>query len=153
MAVVEVLLLKHLLNLGSEGQTVSVRAGYARNFLLPRGFAVNMTSANRKQVEALIRAREQREKRELDEASHVAEKLTGITVVLAVRTSENGKMFGAVTTADICKKIGECGVEVERKKIVTNPIRELGRHAVKIKLHRDVECDLQVEVVSENPIS
>jgi large subunit ribosomal protein L9 len=152
VAVVEVLLLKHLANLGSEGQVVRVKAGYARNFLLPRSLAVRMTYANKKRVETLVLAREQREKCEFTEANRLAEQLGKITVVLAVKTSENGKMFGSVTAADICEKISECGIEVEKKKIVTDSIRELGRHLVKIRLHRDVECDLQVEVVSENPI-
>jgi large subunit ribosomal protein L9 len=152
MAAIEVLLLKHLANLGSEGQTVAVKAGYARNFLFPRGFATRVTSANKKQVAALILAREQREKREFAEAKQLAEQLAGITVIFAVKTGENGKMFGSVTVTDICKKVGEHGIDVDKKKIISGPIRELGRHVVKIKLHSDVEFDLQVEVVSENPI-
>ncbi|MDR2436336.1 MAG: 50S ribosomal protein L9 [Puniceicoccales bacterium] len=153
MAVTEVLLLRHLERLGSEGQAIKVKAGYARNFLLPRGLAVRMSKANRKQVEALIHAREQREQRELAEANNLRDQLSKAVVVLAVRTGENGKMFGAITAADICKKLAEDGIEIDRKKIVASSIRELGRHTVKVKLHRGVEFDLPVEVVSENPIS
>ena len=153
MAVTEVLLLKYLERLGSEGQVVRVKAGYARNFLLPRGLAVRMSKANRKQVEALVRAREQREQRELAEANSLCDQLSKAVVVLAVRTGESGKMFGAITAADICRKLSEGGIEIDKKKIVASSIRELGRHTVRVKLHRGVEFDLPVEVVSENPIS
>ncbi|MDR1255333.1 MAG: 50S ribosomal protein L9 [Puniceicoccales bacterium] len=153
MALTEILLLKHLDNLGNEGQAVKVRAGYARNFLFPRGLAMRMSSANKKQIEALARVREQREQRELAEANQLREQLSKIVVVLAVKTGENGKMFGAITPADICRKIAEGGIEVDRKKIVAGSIRELGRHSIRVKLHRDVEFDLPVEVVSENPIN
>jgi large subunit ribosomal protein L9 len=153
MAVTEVLLLKYLEKLGSEGQVVKVKAGYARNFLLPRGLAVRMSKSNRKQVEALVRARERREQREFTEANQLLDRLSKAVVVLAVKTGENGKMFGAITTSDICGKLSEGGIEIDRKKIMAGSIRELGRHTVKIKLHRGIEFDLPVEVVSENPIS
>jgi large subunit ribosomal protein L9 len=153
MATIEILLLKHLEKLGNEGQSVRVKAGYARNFLFPRGLAMRMSRANRKQIEALERARGQRRRRELEAANQFVEMLSKIAIVLVVKTGENGKMFGAVTAADICRKIAEGGIEIDKKKIFAAPIRELGRHAVKIKLHSEVEFDLQIEVVSENPIS
>ncbi|MDR0680101.1 MAG: 50S ribosomal protein L9 [Puniceicoccales bacterium] len=153
MAVTEVLLLKHLEKLGSEGQAVKVKAGYARNYLLPRGLAVRMSSANKKQIETLTRVREQREQRELTEANQLFDQLSKVVVVLAVKTGENGKMFGAITPADISRKIAESGMEIDKKKIIAGFIKELGRHSVKIRLHRDVEFDLPVEVVSENPIN
>ncbi|MDR3273786.1 MAG: 50S ribosomal protein L9 [Puniceicoccales bacterium] len=153
MATTEVLLLKYLERLGSEGQTVRVKAGYARNFLFPRGLAVRMSKANKKQIEALARMREQREQREFTEANRLREQLSKIAIVLAVKTGENGKMFGSVTPADIHHKIAEGGIEIDKKKIVTGSIREVGRHTVRIRLHRDVEFDLPVEVVSENPIN
>jgi large subunit ribosomal protein L9 len=152
MAMTEVLLLKYLEKLGCEGQAVKVKAGYARNFLFPRGLAVRMSRANRKQVEALVRAREQREQRELTEANQLLDQLSKVVVVLAVKTGESGKMFGSITAADICRKLSEDGIEVDRKKITTGSIRELGRHTARVKLHRGVEFDLSVEVVSENPI-
>ncbi len=153
MATTEVLLLKYLENLGSEGDTVKVKSGYARNFLLPRKFAVVMSRAGVKQIEALKRARAIREQQELEEANQLVDKLSKISVVIAVKTGENGKMFGAVTPSDICAKISDGGIEITRKQIAAHSIKELGRHIVKIKLHKDVEFDLPVEVVSENPIN
>lgn len=153
MATTEVLLLKYLENLGGEGETVKVRAGYARNFLFPRKLAIILSKAGEKQIAALKRARAMREERELNEANQVAEQLSKLAIVVAVKTGENGKMFGAVTPADICAKIAEGGVEVDKKKIGAQSIKELGRHIIKIRLHKDVEYELPVEVVSENPIN
>lgn len=153
MATTEILLLKHLENLGAEGAVVRVKAGYARNFLFPRKLAMIMSKAGKKQIDALKRVREQRERRELEEANKLAEQLSKIVVVLAVKTGENGKMFGAITSADICGKIAEGGIEIDKKKIIVHSLKELGRHMVKVKLHRDIEFDLPVEVVSENPIN
>lgn len=153
MAMTEVLLLKHMDNLGAEGDTVKVRAGYARNYLFPRRLAMILSKTGEKQIAALKRARAIREEREVQEANQVAEQLSRLAIVIAVKTGENGKMFGAVTPAEICAKIGEGGVVIDKKKIGGQSIKELGRHIVKIRLHRDIEFELPVEVVSENPIN
>ncbi len=153
MATTEVLLLKYLENLGSEGEIVRVKAGYARNFLFSRNLAMIMSKAGAKQIAALKRAREQREQRERDEANQLVEQLSKMAIVIAVKTGENGKMFGSVTASDICVKIAEGGVEIDKKKIGLQSIKELGRHVVKIKLHKNIEFELPVEVVSENPIN
>ncbi|MDE6432540.1 MAG: 50S ribosomal protein L9 [Opitutales bacterium] len=153
MATTEVLLLKHLENLGNEGETVKVRAGYARNFLFPRKLAMVLSKAGEKQIAALQRARAIREEREMNEAHQIADQLSKLAIVIAVKTGENGKMFGAVTPADICAKIAEGGVEIDKKKINGQAIKELGRHVVKIRLHKDIDFELSVEVVSENPIN
>jgi large subunit ribosomal protein L9 len=153
MAHSEVLLLKPVENLGGEGDQVRVRAGYARNFLLPRKLAVPLTVANRKQIEALRKARAVREARELDGAKSVAEKITGTRIAIAVKTGEGGKMFGAVTAADLYAKLTEAGVAIDKKRVqLHTPIKTLGQHTAKIKLHADVVVDLTFDVVSENPI-
>lgn len=153
MAHSEILLLKPVENLGGEGDQVRVRAGYARNFLLPRKLAIPLTEANRKQVEALRKARAAREVRELDSAKELAAKIEATRIAIAVKTGEGGKMFGAVTAADIHAKLTEAGVEIDRKKIhVYNPIKTLGQHTTKIRLHPDVQVEFSFDVVSENPI-
>lgn len=153
MAMTEVLLLKHMDKLGAEGDTVKVRAGYARNYLFPRRLAMILSKAGEKQIAALKRARAVREEREMQEANQIAEQLSRLAVVIAVKTGESGKMFGAVTPAEICAKIEEGGVVIDKKKIGGQSIKELGRHIVKIRLHKDIEFELPVEVVSENPIN
>ncbi len=153
MAHREILLLKPVDNLGGEGDQARVRAGYARNFLLPRKLAIPLTDSNRKQIEALRKARTKREESELDAAKRLAAKIEATRIAIAVKTGEGGKMFGAVTAADIHTKLTEAGVEIDRKKIhVYNPIKTLGQHTTKIRLHADVQVEFSFDVVSENPI-
>ena len=153
MAHSEILLLKPVENLGGEGDQVRVRAGYARNFLLPRKLAIPLTESNRKQIEALRKARAKREESELDAAQKLAARIESTRIAIAVKTGEGGKMFGAVTAADIHAKLTEAGVEIDRKKIhVYTPIKTLGQHSTKIRLHADVQVEFSFDVVSENPI-
>ena len=153
MAHHEVLLLKPVENLGAEGDQVKVRAGYARNYLLPRSIAVPLTSSNRKQIEALKKRRGEREAHELSGAQAIAALIEKTRIAFAVKTGEGGKMFGAVTANDIHDKLAQAGLDIEKRKILLNtPVKELGQHTVKIKLHADVAVDLNFDVVSENPI-
>lgn len=153
MANSEVLLVKPVENLGGEGDQVKVRAGYARNYLLPRGIAVPLTGANRKQVESLKKRRAEREMTELNGAQELAKKLEKTSLAFAVKTGEGGKMFGAITTNDIHDKLVAAGLTIDKKRIhLHTPVKTLGKHEVKIKLHADVSVDLSFDVVSENPI-
>jgi ribosomal protein L9 len=153
MALSEILLVKPVENLGGEGDQVKVRAGYARNYLLPRGIAVPLTSANRKQVESLKKRRAEREAQELGGAQELAKKLEKKSLAFAVKTGEGGKMFGAITANDIHEKLAADGLEIDKKRIhLHTPVKTLGQHSVKIKLHADVTVELNFDVVSENPI-
>ncbi|HZL44779.1 MAG TPA: 50S ribosomal protein L9 [Opitutaceae bacterium] len=153
MAHHEILLVKPVENLGAEGDQVKVRAGYARNYLLPRGIAVPLTTSNRKQVEALKKRRAERETTELSGAQAMAGRLEKTRIAFAVKTGEGGRMFGAVTASDIHEKLAQAGLEIEKRKILLHtPVKALGQHTVKIKLHADVSVDLNFDVVSENPI-
>ncbi|MGJ3243542.1 MAG: 50S ribosomal protein L9 [Opitutales bacterium] len=153
MAHNEVLLLQPIEGLGAEGEQVRVKAGYARNFLLPRRMAVPVTQANKKQIESLQKRREIREARELEEARELAGRLEGLSLAFAVKTGEGGKMFGAVTAGNIHEKITEAGIDIDKKKVsLPAPIKTLGRHSLTIKLHPEVEVEVAFEVVSENPI-
>ncbi len=153
MAYSEILLLKPVENLGAEGDQVKVRAGYARNFLLPRQIAAPLTAANRKQVEALKKRRAERESQEIQGAQEIAKKLEKASIAFAVKTGEGGKMFGAITAADLHEKLVQAGIELDRKKIhLHTPVKTLGKHEVKIKLHAEISVDLSFDVVSENPI-
>ena len=153
MAHNEVLLLKPVDGLGAEGDQVKVRAGYARNFLLPQGMAVPLTLSNRKQVDALKKARGLREAKELGGAQELAKQIEKTAIAIAVKTGEGGKLFGAVTANDLHDKLAAAGVTIEKKRIhLGQPVKTLGKHEVKIKLHADVTVDWSFEVVSENPI-
>ncbi len=153
MSNTEILLLKPVEGLGGEGDQVKVRAGYARNYLLPRRIAVPLTNANRKQVEALKKRRAEREAQELNGAQELSRKLEKASLAFAVKTGEGGKMFGAITAADLHEKLVALGFEIEKKRIhLFTPVKALGQHTVKVKLHADVTVELPFDVVSENPI-
>jgi large subunit ribosomal protein L9 len=153
MANSEILLVKPVENLGGEGDQVKVRAGYARNYLLPRGIAVPLTGANRKQVEALKKRRAERESQELNGAQDLAKKLEKTSMAFAVKTGEGGRMFGAITASDIHDKLTAAGFNIEKRRVLLHtPVKTLGQHTVKVKLHADVTVELNFDVVSENPI-
>ena len=153
MAHSEVLLVKPVEGLGGEGDQVKVRAGYARNFLLPRKVAVPVTTANRKQVEALKKRRAEREAEELNGATELGRKLEKTSLAFAVKTGEGGKMFGAITSSDLHDKLVAAGFTIDKKKIhLHTPVKTLGKHTVKIRLHSEVTVELGFDVVSENPI-
>lgn len=153
MATSEVLLIEPVEGLGGEGDQVTVKAGFARNFLLPTKKAIPVNRSNRKQIEALKARRAQREAKNLEDAKVQGEKLSGTQFGIAVKTGESGRMFGAVTTIHIQEKLAEAGFEIDRKKIhLEQPIKELGAHTFTVKLHPEVEVEVKIDVVSENPI-
>ena len=153
MANSEILLVKPVDGLGGEGDQVKVRAGYARNYLLPRGIAVPLTSANRKQVEALKKRRAVREAEELTGAKELAGRLEKTNLAFAVKTGEGGKMFGAITATDIHDKLAASSITLEKRRIhLHTPVKTLGKHTVKVKLHAEITVEVNFDVVSENPI-
>ena len=146
-------MVKPVENLGGEGEQVKVKAGYARNFLLPQGLAIPLTASNRKQVESLRKRREERESKELAASQQIAGRIQKTHVAIAVKTGEGGKMFGAVTAQDLYDRLTEAGIEVDRKRIqIHTPIKSLGRHSTRIRLHEDVVIDFEFDVVSENVV-
>jgi large subunit ribosomal protein L9 len=154
MAYTEVLLIKPVDGLGAEGEQVRVRAGYARNFLFLQGIALPVNRANTKYIESLKQARTVREARDLEVANTLAAKLAAVKLTFAVKTGEGGKMFGAISTAEIASKLAEHGIELERKRIHLGqgPVKLLGKHVSTIRLHADVTIEQEFEVISENPI-
>lgn len=153
MATANLLLLKPVENLGDEGDEVTVKAGYARNYLLPSGIAIPVTRANRKQMEVLRARAEERRKQQLERAQELGEKLAKISIAFAVQTGPGGKMFGAVTAQDLLNRLQEEGVELDKKQVsLYTPVKSLGKHSTRIRLHPEVSVDFEFEVVSENPI-
>tara|TARA_B000000441_G_C21725043_1_gene341874 strand:+ start:89 stop:562 length:474 start_codon:yes stop_codon:yes gene_type:complete len=153
MAHTEILLLEKVDNLGSEGDVVRVRSGYARNFLLPRSIAVPLNQANKKRLDSLKIARAAREADELQNAQDVASKISDLSIAIAVKTGTGGKLFGSVTAQQIIEKIAEKGFSLDKRHFTNfSPIKTLGQNTVSLNLFKDVTAELNVEVVSENPI-
>ena len=153
MANSDILLLEAIKGLGSEGDTVSVRAGYARNFLSPRKLAIPVNKGNRKQIESLKIAKEKRIAEELEVSKSLAQKIEQVSISIAVKTGDNGKMFGSVTSTDILARLDEEGIQLEKKQLnVAQPIKDLGFHVIQAKLNSNIEATFNLEIVSENPI-
>ncbi len=151
MATTEILLLKPVDNLGGEGDQVKVKAGYARNYLLPQKVALPITQANRKYVESLKKARSMREAKELDKAQEIKGRIEKLNLVFTVKTGDEGRMFGAVTAGDLLARMATEGIELDKKQVsLYTPVKSLGKHSTKIRLHPDVSFDFEFEVVSED---
>jgi large subunit ribosomal protein L9 len=134
--------------LGSPGDVVDVSAGYGRNYLLPRGFAISWTRGGEKQVDLIKRARSAREIRTLEEAQSVAGQLQKLTVRLKRRAGTNGRLFGSVGTSDIADAVRTAGgPELDRRKIVVpDPIKTAGTYKVQVRLHPEVTASVGIEV-------
>ncbi|CAN5725885.1 50S ribosomal protein L9 [soil metagenome] len=143
----DVVLLERVAKLGQMGEVVSVKHGYARNYLLPQGKALRATSANMKRFEA---GRAQLEVRNLDarrEAETVAARLDGAGYVVIRSASDGGALYGSVTTRDIAEAATAGGFTIERRQVSLDaPIKELGLHAIRIVLHPEVEAQITVNV-------
>ena len=136
--------------LGAPGDVVEVKDGYGRNFLLPRGLAVRWTKGAAKQIESLQKSREVREVRDLGHAEQIRSQLEGLSVRLPARAGDTGRLFGAVTVADIAKAIKDAGgPDVDRRRIqVGQPIKSLGSHQVAVRVHDEVAATVHVDVVT-----
>lgn len=146
----KVILKEHVDSLGNVGETVKVSDGYARNFLIPKGLAVEASSKNVKSVEDERRRILQKAEKERRKAQSMADRLTGVTCVIRRRVGEQDKLFGSVNTRDIEECAAAMGLEVERKWIVLEePIRELGTFPVKVKLPGGVAAEINVSVEAE----
>ncbi len=145
---VEVILKTKIEGLGSEADIVSVKPGYARNFLIPKDFAAPATLATKRQVEELRRKRAEREAAELNEAQELAGKLGKVKLVFVLEAGEGQeKSFGAVTNLDIATKLKEAGHDIDRKKIdLPKPIKETGDHEVTVKLGSEIQATLHITV-------
>jgi large subunit ribosomal protein L9 len=141
--------------LGGESDQVKVAAGYARNYLFPQGLAIPLTGANKRRLESLKQRRAEREANELNTMTELAKSLSKLTAVLAVKTGEDGKMFGSVTAGAIADQLKhQLDVTLDKKKIhLEHPIRTLGEHEVELRLHADVVIKLKVRVESSTPVA
>lgn len=146
----KVVLRKDLETLGTAGQIVNVKDGYARNFLIPRGIAFEASSKNLSLVDEAKRQAEHRQAREQKVAEDLKEKLSQVSITATVSVGEEDKVFGSVTTQEIARLLGEKGFEIDRRKIMLDePIKMLGVFEIPIKLHSKVEAKIKLWVVKE----
>ena len=145
----QVILREELSNLGTTGDIVKVKPGYARNYLLPRGLAVEASVRNLKELEHQKRVIADKRLREQKSAAAVADKLSSIKLAFQVRAGEDGKLFGSVTNQDIHKQLEERGFPIERRRILLDePIKSLGTHDVVVHLGPDTKSTIKVDVTA-----
>ncbi len=147
----KVILLEKIENLGSLGDTVDVKPGFARNFLLPQGKATEATAVNLARFEEQRAELEAKQAEVLAEAEARGEKLAGLVITMAVKSGAEGRLFGSVTPQDIAQAITDAGVQLDRKevRIPEGSIRAIGEHTVTLHLHADVEVEITVNVTPE----
>lgn len=153
MSQTEVILTAHIPNLGAEADVVKVRRGYARNFLIPRGMAHEVTPASLRKTNSLKTRRAEREAQELNEANDAAKRLGKLKLSFVLDTGESGKAFGSITATDIANRLkAEAGHDIDRHRIALDrPIKETGDFTIAIRLHPEVQAALKLSVTSKNP--
>ena len=147
----ELILKKNVDKLGFKDEVVKVKAGYGRNFLIPQGYGVLATDSAKKAHAEVMKQRAHKDSKIKDEATAIAGKLENLSVKVAAKAGENGKIFGSVTTVQLSDALKASGVEIERKslKIVNEPIREVGTFEAIAILHKDVKQTFKFEVVAD----
>jgi large subunit ribosomal protein L9 len=153
MAKTEVILTHNIVGLGGESDHVKVAAGYARNYLFPQGLAIPLTSANKRRLEALRQRRAEREAHEFNTMNDLAKSISKLICVVMVKTGEDGKIFGTVTSGMIADQLKtQFDVTLDKKKIhLEHPIRALGDHEIELRLHQEVATTLKVRVETSTP--
>jgi large subunit ribosomal protein L9 len=146
----KIILTNEVSGLGAAGDVVEVKSGYARNYLIPRGFAIAWTKGGEKDVEQIRRARRIREIATVEQANVLKAQLEGVKVKLSTRAGDAGRLFGSVTPADIAAAVKAAGgPDVDKRRVeIGSPIKTLGSHKVSVRLHPEVEAALDVEVVA-----
>lgn len=143
----EVILKEDVLGVGDIGQTVKVRGGYARNFLVPRGLAVESGTKNARRIAHEVRQIEAKKNVLLVAAQNLASQIEQIEIDLALRVGKGGKVFGSISTKDISEKLKERNVEIDRRRVLLEePIKRIGTHFVSVKLHPEVKAKLKVVI-------
>ncbi len=152
MAQVRIILREDVHGLGIAGALVTVRPGYARNFLLPQGKAILATESTVRELEHHKRAIADKVAKELKSHRGLKDRLEGMKLTISVQVGEEGKLFGSVTSREIAELVAAQGVELDRRRIeLTEPIKEAGVHNVPVRLHREVIAQLKLEVTAANP--
>ena len=154
MSKTEVILTHNIVGLGAESDHVKVAPGYARNYLYPQGLAIPLTGANKRRIEVLRQRRAEREAHEFNTMSELSKSVSKLTCTIKVKTGEDGKMFGSVTSGTIADELKHLfDISLDKKKIhLDHPIKTLGDHEVELRLHPEVTTTLKVHIESTTPL-
>ncbi|MFO8233870.1 MAG: 50S ribosomal protein L9 [Bacteroidales bacterium] len=147
----EIILKQDIANLGVKNDIVTVKDGYARNYLIPQGYAIAATQSAKKMYEEITRQRAHKEEKIKQEAEEKAKELDDLNIVIGAKTSSKGKIFGSVNTIQIAEELKKHGIDIDRKSIIIKeePIKEEGKYTATVYFHRDVSKDLEFEVKGE----
>ena len=149
-----VILTEDIPKLGDAGDVVRVKPGYGRNYLIPQGLAHLATAGRVKEIEHNKRVIEERVKKAVKVHEATAARLAGLTLEFEMQSNEEGKLFGSVTNADIQQRLAEQGFEIERRKIeLSEHIKQIGEHDVRVRLHREVRVEIKLKVISSGTIA
>ncbi len=147
----EIILKKDVSGLGDKGEIITVKEGYARNFLIPQGYAILATPSAKKVHEENTRQRAHKEEKIKQEAEGIAQKLAEVKLTLGAKTSSSGKIFGSVNTIQIAEALKNEGYDIDRKNISIegDQVKEVGKYKAQIKLHKEVKAEIEFEIVAE----
>ena len=151
----EVILTHNIVGLGGESDQVKVAAGYARNYLFPQGLAIPVSAGNKRRLEVLRQRRAEREAHEFNTMSELAKSITKLTCLVKMKSGEDSKLFGSVTSGTIADELKhQFDITLDKKKIhLDHPIRALGEHDIELRLHPEVKATLKVKVESTTPVA
>ena len=147
----EIILKQDMASLGMKDEIITVKDGYARNYLIPQGIAVNATSSARKMHQETLKQRAHKEEKLKETAEELAKKLENVSLTIGAKTSTKGKIFGSVNTIQISEALKAQGFEIDRKNIVIKGdiIKEIGNYTATVRLHKEVKVEIPFEIISE----
>lgn len=147
----EIILKQDVQNLGNKDEIIKVKNGYARNYLIPNGFAITATESAKKVLAENIKQRAHKEAKVKADAEVIAKKLEGVKLTIGAKTSSTGKIFGSVNTIQIAEALTQKGFDIDRKiiSIQDDQVKEVGTYQAEIKLHREVKVKIDFEVIAE----
>jgi large subunit ribosomal protein L9 len=147
----EIILKQDIQNLGYKDDIITVKDGYARNYLIPKGFAINATASAKKVHSENLKQRAHKEEQIKNEAQEIANKLKGVALTIGAKASSKGKIFGSVNTIQIAEALKEKGFDIDRKMISIKEelIKEVGKYTAKVRLHKEVQIEVPFEIIAE----
>ncbi len=147
----EIILKQDVANLGNKDELVTVKNGYARNYLIPKKLGIIATPDIKKMHEEILRQKAHKEEKAREEAEKMAESLKGIELKIGAKTSSKGKIFGSVTNIQLAEELNKKGYTIERKNITINEesVKEIGNYSAKVKLYKDIIVEIPFEIAAE----
>ncbi|WP_342226908.1 50S ribosomal protein L9 [Candidatus Walczuchella endosymbiont of Icerya purchasi] len=143
-----IILKKDIDNLGLKYEEIVVKPGFARNYLIPNGYAELSTKSNKKKIQEILKQRSKKEENLIKKAKEIAEKLRKIHLKIKVRTGSDGKLFGSINNNTIEESLRKYDIKVDKNLIILNKVKILGKHRAEIRLHRKIKVSLPFELIS-----